>query len=163
MQRYRTHTCGGLRASDAGTEAKLAGWLYQKRDHGGVLFIDLRDHYGITQLVLTESSEFYTQAAKLPRESVMTITGRVVKREKDLVNPSLATGEIELHIESLEVLSIAEPLPFPIAEEQNIPESLRLTYRFLDLRRTSMHQKIILRSRVISSIRRRLTEMEFSE
>lgn len=163
MQRYRTHTCNDLRASDSGIEARLAGWLYQKRDHGGILFIDLRDHYGITQLVFTENNKFYLQAAKLPRESVVTTAGRVIRREENMINPSLPTGEVELHVDQLEILSIADPLPFNLAEEQNSPESLRLKYRFLDLRTTNMHEKIMLRSRVISSIRRRMFEMGFDE
>jgi aspartyl-tRNA synthetase len=163
MHLYRTHVCGELRASDVGIMSRLSGWVHKKRDHGGILFIDLRDHYGITQLVLTYDSRFYLEAVKLPRESVVTVTGQVVKREQDRINASLATGEIELYVKNLEILSLAETLPFSVAEEQDVPESLRLTYRFLDLRRTSMHEKIMLRSQAISSIRSRLTEMGFAE
>jgi aspartyl-tRNA synthetase len=142
---------------------RLAGWVHHKRDHGGVVFIDLRDHYGITQLVLTQNNSFYAQAIKLPRESVLTVTGSVIKRAENAINLSLNTGEIEIQVERLEVLSFAEPLPFTVIEDQDVPESVRLKYRFLDLRRKRMHENIMLRSRVLTSIRQRLAEMKFVE
>lgn len=163
MHRYRTHTCGELRAYQAGETVHLAGWVHQKRDHGGVFFIDLRDHYGIIQLVLIQSNSYYAQAKKLTRETVVTVTGSLNKRVENAINPTLPTGEIELLVEELEVLSLSEPLPFTIIDNQNAPESTRLAYRFLDLRQDKMQKNIILRSRVITSIRHRLTELGFLE
>jgi aspartyl-tRNA synthetase len=143
--------------------ARLSGWINKKRDHGGVLFVDIRDHYGVTQLVLHPDESAYAEAVHLPRESVITATGRVVARDAETINPAIATGEVELRVERLDVVSIADPLPFPVADDQEIPEATRLTYRFLDLRRKAMHDNVMLRSRVVSSIRRRMVEMGFAE
>src|ERR1051325_5410142 len=163
MHAYRTHTCGALRLSDAGQSARLSGWVHRKRDHGQLLFVDLRDHYGITQCVIDVSSPLFAAAETLRLESVVTITGRVTKRSEDTINPSLPTGEVELVIDALEVQSVAEPLPFPVNTDAEYPEDMRLTYRFLDLRREDIHAKMMLRSAVIASIRRRMIEQGFTE
>ncbi|MDI3306138.1 MAG: aspartate--tRNA ligase [Acetobacteraceae bacterium] len=163
MHAYRTHTCGALRATDAGTTARLSGWVHRKRDHGGLLFIDLRDHYGLTQCVIAQGSPVFAQAEALRPESVVTVTGEVVMREPGTVNPKLPTGEIELRVRELEVQSAAEVLPIQVAGEAEFPEELRLRYRFLDLRREKQHRNIILRSQVIASIRRRMIEQGFTE
>ena len=135
MHAYRTHTCGALRLADAGQTVRLSGWVHRKRDHGQLLFVDLRDHYGITQCVIDVSSPLFPAAEALRLESVVTMTGRVAARTEDTVNPSLPTGEVELVIDALDVRSIAEPLPFPVNTDAEYPEEMRLTYRFLDLRR----------------------------
>src|SRR3954469_6722203 len=163
MHAYRTHTCGELRLGDAGTTARLAGWVHRKRDHGQLLFVDLRDHYGITQCVIDISSPLFPAAEALRLESVVTMTGRVPARTDDTINPSLPTGEVELVIDALEVQSVAEPLPFPVNTDAEYPEDMRLTYRFLDLRREDIHAKMMLRSAVIASIRRRMIEQGFTE
>src|SRR5439155_733940 len=163
MHAYRTHTCGALRLGDAGQTARLSGWVHRKRDHGQLLFVDLRDHYGITQCVIDVSSRLFAQAEALRLESVVTMTGRVTKRSEDTINPSLPTGEVELVIDALEVQSVAEPLPFPVNTDAEYPEDMRLTYRFLDLRREDIHAKMMLRSAVIVSIRRRMIEQGFTE
>src|SRR5438552_6371561 len=163
MHAYRTHTCGALRRGDAGQTARLSGWVHRKRDHGQLLFVDLRDHYGITQCVIDVSSPLFAQAEALRLESVVTMTGRVTKRSEDTINPSLPTGEVELVIDALEVQSVAEPLPFPVNTDAEYPEDMRLTYRFLDLRREDIHAKMMLRSAVIASIRRRMIEQGFTE
>src|SRR5213082_2618301 len=163
MHAYRTHDCGALRLADAGITARLSGWVHRKRDHGQLLFIDLRDHYGITQCVIDVSSPLFAQAEALRLESVVTMTGRVTKRSEDTINPSLPTGEVELVIDALEVQSVAEPLPFPVNTDAEYPEDMRLTYRFLDLRREDIHAKMMLRSAVIASIRRRMIEQGFTE
>jgi aspartyl-tRNA synthetase len=163
MHAYRTHTCGALRLSDAGQPARLSGWVHRKRDHGQLLFIDLRDHYGVTQCVIDISSPLFPAADALRLESVVTMTGRIAARSADTVNPKLDTGEVELVIADIEILSEAEPLPFPVNAEAEYPEDMRLTYRFLDLRRERMHANILLRSNVIASIRRRMIEQGFVE
>jgi aspartyl-tRNA synthetase len=163
MHAYRTHTCGALRLVDAGRPARLSGWVHRKRDHGQLLFIDLRDHYGITQCVIDVSSPLFPAADALRLESVVTVTGRITARSDDTVNPNLVTGEVELVIGELEVQSAAEPLPFPVNSEAETPEDMRLTYRFLDLRRERMHANIMLRAQVIASIRRRMIEQSFTE
>src|SRR5882762_10505716 len=163
MHAYRTHTCGALRLADAGRTVRLSGWVHRKRDHGQLLFVDLRDHYGITQCVIDVSSPLFAQAEALRLESVVTMTGRVTKRSEDTINPSLPTGEVELVIDALEVQSVAEPLPFPVNTDAEYPEEMRLTYRFLDLRREDIHAKMMLRSAVIASIRRRMIEQGFTE
>ena len=163
MHAYRTHTCGALRLSDAGQSARLSGWVHRKRDHGQLLFVDLRDHYGITQCVIDISSQLFAAAEALRLESVVTMTGRVTKRSEDTINPSLPTGEVELVIDALEVQSVAEPLPFPVNTDAEYPEDMRLTYRFLDLRREDIHAKMMLRAAVIASIRRRMIEQGFTE
>ena len=163
MHAYRTHTCGALRLTDAGQPARLSGWVHRKRDHGQLLFIDLRDHYGVTQCVIDISSPLFPVADALRLESVVTMTGRIAARSPDTINPKLDTGEVELVIADIEVLSEAEPLPFPVNAEAEYPEDMRLTYRFLDLRRERMHANILLRSNVIASIRRRMIEQGFVE
>jgi aspartyl-tRNA synthetase len=163
MHAYRTHTCGVLRLADAGQPARLSGWVHRKRDHGQLLFIDLRDHYGITQCVIDISSPLFRAADELRLESVVTVTGRVAARSADTINPRLDTGEVELVIADIEVQSEAEPLPFPVNAEAEYPEDMRLAYRFLDLRRERMHANILLRANVISSIRRRMIEQGFVE
>jgi aspartyl-tRNA synthetase len=163
MHAYRTHTCGALRLGHAGETARLSGWVHRKRDHGQLLFVDLRDHYGITQCVIDVSSPLFPAAEALRLESVITVTGRVAARTEDTVNPNLPTGEVELSIGELAVQSVAEPLPFPVNTDAEYPEEMRLTYRFLDLRREDIHAKMMLRSAVIASIRRRMIEQGFTE
>ena len=163
MHPYRTHTCGELRLADAGQTARLSGWAHRKRDHGQLLFVDLRDHYGVTQCVIDVTSPLFAAADALRLESVVTVTGRVVARSADTVNPNLATGEVELAIAELAIQSEAEPLPFPVNAEAEYPEDMRLTYRFLDLRRERVHANLMLRSQVIASIRRRMIEQGFAE
>ena len=163
MHPYRTHTCGVLRAADAGRTARLSGWVHAKRDHGGLLFIDLRDHYGITQCVFPAGSPAFAAADAVRPESVITVTGQVVEREPGTVNPRLPTGEIELRVAELAVQSAAEVLPIQVAGEERFPEELRLKYRFIDLRREKLHRNIMLRAQVIASIRRRMIEAGFTE
>jgi aspartyl-tRNA synthetase len=163
MHAYRTHTCGALRLADAGKTARLSGWVHRKRDHGQLLFVDLRDHYGVTQTVIDVSSPLFKQADALKLESVVTLTGTVVKRSAETVNSKLPTGEIELQIAEIAVRSEAEPLPFPVNADAEYPEEMRLKYRFLDLRREAIHRNIVLRSKVIASIRRRMIEQGFTE
>ena len=163
MHKYRTHTCAELRKSHVGELARLSGWLHRRRDHGGVLFLDLRDHYGITQLVLSPDRSFSELASQLSRESVITVEGEVTARLVANINPGMPTGEIELAVSELTVLSEADPLPFAVAEESPVGESSRLPFRFLDLRRAGLHQRIQLRSGIISSIRQRMTDMGFME
>jgi aspartyl-tRNA synthetase len=163
MHAYRTHTCGALRLADAGRTVRLSGWVHRKRDHGQLLFVDLRDHYGITQCVIDVSSPLFPAAEALRLESVVTMTGHVAARTEDTVNPNLPTGEVELVIDALDVQSVAELLPFPVNTDAEYPEEMRLTYRFLDLRREDIHAKMMLRSAVIASIRRRMIEQGFTE
>ena len=158
MHAYRTHTCGALRAADAGQTARLSGWVHAKRDHGGLLFIDLRDHYGITQCVFAAGSPAFAAADAVRPESVITVTGQVVPREAGTVNPRLPTGEIELRVADLVVQSAAEVLPMQVAGDEKFPEDIRLKYRFIDLRREKLHRNIMLRAGVIASIRRRMID-----
>jgi aspartyl-tRNA synthetase len=163
MHRYRTHTCGELRATHVGQAARLSGWVHRKRDHGHLLFIDLRDHYGVTQCVVNAASPSFEAASGLRLESVVTMSGTVVARGADAVNPKLPTGEVELAVEDLAVQSGAEILPLQVAAEAEFPEETRLRYRFLDLRREKLHRNIALRSQVIASIRRRMIAAGFTE
>lgn len=160
---YRSHRCHDLRLSHVGETVRLSGFVHRKRDHGNLLFIDLRDHYGITQIVMDTDSKAFSTAEHLRAESVITIDGRVVKRGPETVNPDLLTGEIEVYATHIEVLSAAEELPMPVFGEQEYPEDIRLKYRFLDLRRENMHRNIALRSNIISSLRRRMTDEGFME
>jgi aspartyl-tRNA synthetase len=152
-----------LRSEHIGRVVKLAGWIHRKRDHGGLLFIDLRDHYGVTQCVLTPSSPAFAAAEAARLESVISVEGKVIGRTEENVNPNLPTGSIEVDVDTIEILSAAELLPFQVAGTQEIPEEQRLRYRFLDLRRDKIHANIVLRSKVIASIRRRMTEAGFNE
>ncbi|MFE7230362.1 aspartate--tRNA ligase [Streptomyces sp. NPDC057596] len=163
MHRYRSHTCGELRASDVGTDVRLSGWLHNRRDLGGILFIDLRDHYGITQLVARPGTPAYEALDKLSKETVVRVDGKVVSRGADNVNPELPTGEIEIEVGEVEVLGAAAPLPFTINTEDGVNEERRLEYRFLDLRRERMHRNILLRTAVISAIREKMSAMGFNE
>jgi aspartyl-tRNA synthetase len=163
MHAYRSHTCGALRTADAGKDVRLAGWVHRKRDLGGVLFIDLRDNYGITQLVANPGSEAFPLFERLRAESVVRVDGKVIERAKETVNKELATGEIEVRVTSAEILGAAEELPLPVFGEPDYPEETRLKYRFLDLRREKLHRSILLRSQVISSLRRRMIDQGFTE
>jgi aspartyl-tRNA synthetase len=163
MHPYRSHTCGELRKSQVGETVRLSGWVFRRRDHGHFLFIDLRDHYGITQVVFHPERAFFDQATRLRYESVITVTGKVIAREANTVNPGMPTGEIEITVNELTVQSLAEPLPLLVDSKEDGPEDTRLKYRFLDLRRERIHGNIVLRSKVISSLRRRMTESGFTE
>ncbi len=163
MHAYRSHTCAALKAADVGAEVRLSGWIHRKRDHGGVLFVDLRDHYGITQIVADSDSPALPILESLRAESVITIDGVVKARGQGTVNPNLATGEIEVFARAVTVQSQAQELPMPVAGEQEYPEDIRLRYRFLDLRREKLHANIMLRSKVISSIRQRMVDQGFTE
>jgi aspartyl-tRNA synthetase len=161
---YRTHTCGQLRPEHVGQEARLSGWVQRKRDFGSLLFIDLRDHYGVTQVVVDVSSPVFKTAEGVRNESVITVTGKVVLRDPSTVNPKLTTGEVELSAAEMVVQSMADPLPIPVYQENDTtPEELRLKYRFLDLRKDKLHKNIMLRSQVIASLRRRMIDQGFME
>ncbi len=163
MHAYRSHTCGALRSSDAGANVRLSGWVHRKRDHGGLLFIDLRDHYGLTQLVLHPETPGFEAVERLRAESVIKIDGLVVARSAETANANLPTGEIEVQVQGIEVLSEAAELPMPVFGEQEYPEEIRLSNRFLDLRRERLHKNIVLRSKVIHSIRTRMVAQGFLE
>ncbi len=163
MNKYRTHNCSELSDKDIGKIVHLSGWLHRKRDHGNLLFIDLRDHYGITQFVIENKNKYFPILEKSKPESVLKITGKVVKRAEGTENLDLRTGKIEVSINSIEILSDAKELPLPVFGEQNYPEDIRLKYRFLDLRREEMHKNIILRSKVISFIRSEMLKLGFLE
>ena len=163
MHLYRTHTCGALGASDVGQTIRLSGWVHRKRDHGGVLFVDLRDHYGLTQIVADSDSPALAVLEGLRLESVVTIDGEVKARSESTVNPALPTGEIEVYARGATVLSRAEELPLPVAGEQEYPEEIRLRYRFLDLRRETLHANIVKRTQIISETRRRMEAAGFTE
>ncbi|HVI89891.1 MAG TPA: aspartate--tRNA ligase [Dongiaceae bacterium] len=163
MHAYRSHTCGALRPSDAGQTVRLSGWIHRKRDHGNLVFIDLRDHYGVTQCVLDISHPLFKQVEQTRVESVVTITGKVVKRTPETINPKLPTGEIEVKIEDYVLQSAADVLPLQVNSDEDYGEDIRLRYRFLDLRRDKVHRNIVLRSKVISSVRRRMIDQGFTE
>jgi len=163
MHAYRTHTCNALTVADVGRDARLSGWVHRKRDFGNLLFVDLRDHYGITQCVIDTSSPLFKTVEALRPESVVTVTGKVIKREPETVNPKLATGAIELKVTDITLQSAAELLPLQVNSDEDAGEDIRLRYRFLDLRRDKIHRNIVLRSRVIQSIRRRMVEQGFTE
>ncbi len=160
---WRTHTCGALRKADVDGEVTLSGWVHRKRDHGGLLFIDLRDHYGLTQCVLEPESEHFARLERIRVESVITVTGKVVARSADTVNSNLPTGEVEIRISGLTVQSEAAELPLPVFGEPEWSEEVRLKHRYVDLRRESLHKRIVLRSKVIDSIRKRMVEQDFLE
>ena len=163
MHLYRSHTCGALRASDVGQTIRLSGWVHRKRDHGGVLFVDLRDHYGMTQIVADSDSPALAVLDALRLESVVTIDGEVKARSGATINAGLPTGEIEVYARAATVLSRAEELPLPVAGEQEYPEDIRLRYRFLDLRRETLHANLVKRSAVIRETRRQMEEIGFTE
>ncbi len=163
MHPYRTHTCNQLKKTDIGAKVRLSGWIHSRRDHGGVLFIDLRDNYGITQVVVYPTAAFLDEVSHLPKETVIRFDGEVAFRSDENINPKLPTGEIELIASGFEILGTCEALPLNVFPEDDAPEDLRLTNRFLDLRRSKLHQNIILRSNVIESMRRRMWELGFKE
>ena len=163
MNKYRTHTCSEITKKNSGNIVKLSGWIHRKRDHGNLLFFDLRDHFGLTQCVIENSNKFFKIVEKIKPESVVCVTGKVIERSSDTINKELFTGEVEVKISSLEILSEAKDLPMPVFGEQDYPEEIRLKYRFLDLRRQEMHENIILRSKVISFIRNKMINNGFLE
>ena len=163
MHQYRTHNCNALRAEDINQEVRLSGWVHRKRDHGGLLFIDLRDHFGITQLVFDPDSSAFKEAEKVRNESVITINGKVVQRSDDTINKVLPTGKIEVYVDTLEVIGSSDDIPLPVFGEPDYPEEIRLKYRFLDLRRETLHKNIILRSEIINFIRSKMIENDFLE
>ena len=163
MHKYRTHTCSEITEKHSGTTVKLSGWIHRKRDHGNLLFFDLRDHFGLTQCVIENSNNFFKAVEKIKPESVVCVSGKVVNRSPDTVNKDLYTGKVEVKVSSFEVLSESKDLPMPVFGEQDYPEETRLKYRFLDLRRQEMHENIILRSKVISFIRNKMIASGFLE
>ena len=163
MHEFRSHDCGALRAEHIEQTVRLSGWVHRKRDHGGLLFIDLRDHYGLTQLVIEPSSPHFAVAEAVRAESVIRAEGKVVARDDEAKNPNLATGDIEVYVSELDVLSEAGDLPLPVFGEPDYPEDIRLRYRFLDLRRDTLHANIVLRSDIIAWLRRRMTDDGFRE
>ena len=163
MHPYRTHTCGELRQSHAGAVVRLSGWLHRRRDHGNLVFLDLRDNYGLTQCVVDASSPVFEIAERARLESVLTVTGTVVGRSEETINPRLPTGHVEVQISELAIESAAEPLPLQVNSDEDYGEDVRLRYRFLDLRREKMHRNILLRAQIIASIRRRMIEAGFTE
>jgi aspartyl-tRNA synthetase len=163
MHAYRTHTCGQLRKSDVGATVRLSGWVNRRRDHGGLIFIDLRDHYGITQCVIEPDAAAFAAVDAARSEWVLTLTGKIVARTPETINADLPTGEVELRIESCTVQGKAQELPLPVFGDMDYPEETRLTYRFLDLRRERLHRNIMLRSNIVTSLRRRMIEEGFTE
>ncbi len=163
MHSFRTHKCAELRKKDVGKEVKLSGWVHRKRDHGGVIFIDLRDHFGLTQVIVNPDKPFFGEAEQVRFESVITVVGEVVARTPETVNPDLATGEIEVVATDFHVESQAELLPFPVNQDAEYPEETRLTYRFLDLRRERLQKNVLLRSKTAQLVRQHLTDRGFIE
>ncbi|MGA3138005.1 MAG: amino acid--tRNA ligase-related protein, partial [Xanthobacteraceae bacterium] len=163
MHRYRTHTCGALREADIGRDVRLSGWCHRIRDHGGVLFIDLRDHYGLTQVVADPDSPAFKVAETLRAEWVVRVDGKVRRRPGDTENAELPTGAVEVYLNEIEVLGRAAELPMPVFGDVEYPEDIRLRYRFLDLRREHLHNNIMKRGAVIDSLRRRMKEQGFFE
>ncbi|RVQ02952.1 aspartate--tRNA ligase [Sinorhizobium meliloti] len=163
MHRYRSHTCAALRKSDVGSTVRLSGWVHRVRDHGGVLFIDLRDHYGMTQVVADPDSPAFKTAETVRGEWVIRVDGAVKARTDDTVNKNMPTGEVELYAREIEVLSAAKELPLPVFGEPDYPEDVRLKYRFLDLRRETLHKNIVRRTEIIAAMRRRMGDIGFTE
>ncbi|GAB5480957.1 MAG: aspartate--tRNA ligase [Parasphingorhabdus sp.] len=163
MHAYRSHNCSQLRAANVGEEVRLSGWVHNVRDHGNLLFVDLRDHFGLTQIVSEEGSDAFKLLDSARKESVITVTGKVAARSAETVNSNLPTGEVELVAEAVEMQGPAEELPMPVFGEQEYPEDIRLRYRFLDLRREKVHANMMLRSKVIASLRNRMVEQGFTE
>jgi len=163
LHKYRTHTCSEITKKNSGNIVKLSGWIHRKRDHGNLLFFDLRDHFGLTQCVIENSNKFFKIVEKIKPESVVCVSGEVVNRSSETINKDLHTGEVEIKIASFEILSESKDLPMPVFGEQDYPEETRLKYRFLDLRREEMHKNIVLRSKVISFIRKKMINSGFLE
>ncbi|TMV58462.1 aspartate--tRNA ligase, partial [Thioclava sp. BHET1] len=163
MHAYRSHTCVELNKAHVGETVRLSGWVHRVRDHGGILFIDLRDHYGMTQVLADPDSPAFKDVEKVRAEWVVRIEGEVKARDASLVNPKLPTGEVEVYIRKLDVLGPAEELPLPVFGDVEYPEETRLTYRFLDLRREGLHNNMMLRSKVVRSIRNRMWDQGFNE
>jgi len=163
LHKYRTHTCSEITKKNSGELVKLSGWIHRKRDHGNLLFFDLRDHFGLTQCVIENSNSFFKAVEKIKPESVVCISGKIVNRSSDTINKELFTGEVEVKVSSFEILSESMDLPMPVFGEQDYPEETRLKYRFLDLRRQEMHENIVLRSKVVSFIRKKMIENGFLE
>ena len=163
MNKYRTHNCGELTKTNKDQDIILSGWINKKRDHGNLLFVDLRDNYGLTQCVIDKSNQFFKELEKIQLESVVKINGKVVERSKETINPDLKTGEIEVNIISFEILGHCKELPMPVFSDQDYAEEIRLKYRYLDLRRKKIHENIILRSKAISFIRNKMFELGFLE
>jgi aspartyl-tRNA synthetase len=163
MHAYRSHTCGQLRKSHVGETVKLSGWVHRKREHANALFIDLRDHYGISQVVVYPTASFYEDLKRCPSESVITVTGELLARDAEAINPEIPTGEVELRVDDAIIESAAAPLPLPVFGEQDYPEEIRLKHRYLDLRRETLHKNIIMRGQVINSLRRRMIDQGFTE
>jgi len=163
LSKYRTHNCGELTKKNKDQDIILSGWINKKRDHGNLLFVDLRDNYGVTQCVIDKSNKFFKELEKIQLESVVKINGKVVERSKETINPDLKTGEIEVNLISFEILGHCKELPMPVFSDQDYAEEIRLKYRFLDLRRKKIHENIILRSKVISFIRSKMSELGFLE
>ena len=159
MNKYRTHTCSELGERDIGKNVKISGWLHRKRDHGNLLFLDIRDHFGITQCVIENKDKNFKTLEKIKPESVILVEGNVIKRSEETINKDLKTGSIEIKIKNFEILSAAQELPMPVFGEQEYPEEIRLKYRFIDLRRKEMHQNIELRSKVISFLRNKMVPL----
>ncbi|MEP6343363.1 MAG: aspartate--tRNA ligase [Maricaulaceae bacterium] len=163
MHAFRSHTCGELRATNVGETVKLSGWVHRKREHANALFIDLRDHYGITQVVVYPVADFYEEAKRTPAESVITVTGELLARDKEAINGEIVTGEVELRVDDFILESRAEDIPLPVFGEPDYPEDIRLKNRYLDLRRETLHKNILLRGQVINSLRRRMIDQGFTE
>lgn len=163
MHAYRSHNCGELRASNVGETVKLSGWVHRKREHANALFIDLRDHYGVSQVVVYPTAEFYEAAKRCPSESVITVTGELLGRTEDQINAEIPTGEVELRADAMVIESQAASLPLPVFGEPDYPEDIRLTHRYLDLRRETLHKNILMRGQVINSLRRRMIDQGFTE
>jgi len=163
LHKYRTHTCSEITKKSSGETVKLSGWIHRKRDHGNLLFFDLRDHFGLTQCVMENSSSYFKQVEKIKPESVVSVTGKVINRSPETINKELFTGDVEIQVSSFEILSEAKDLPMPVFGEQDYPEETRLKYRFIDLRRQEMHENIILRSKVISFVRNEMISNGFLE
>jgi aspartyl-tRNA synthetase len=163
MHRYRSHTCAALRKSDVGSTVRISGWVHRVRDHGGLLFIDLRDHYGMTQIVADPDSPAFKAAETVRGEWVIRVDGVVKARTDETINKAMPTGEIELYAQEIEILAAAKELPLPVFGEPDYPEDVRLKYRFLDLRRETLHKNIVKRSQIIADMRRRMTEIGFAE
>ena len=163
MHAYRSHDCGKLRKTEVGQTVRLSGWVHRKRDHGGLLFIDMRDHYGLTQLVVEPEAPFFAEIERVRQESVIRIDGRVVARDAEVVNPNLPTGEIEVRIDSFELMSAAEELPLPVFGEPDYPEDIRMKHRYLDLRRETLHKNIMLRAKIIREIRNGMEQAGFTD